>query len=312
MKKYNIFATIFFLSYLSLVSCDSKEKEDNLTPSTVYFVNSGIQNINLYEMEDTYIYKMGIYKAGALKSGATVELAVLTETELSEYNTENSTNYSLIPATCYTLATTEVSFGNDVKDVNRIVDITFNATQLKALPEIEGAYTLAVKILASSISINEEKNISLITLDNSVPLLSRTGWTIADFSTEEATGEDDGKNGKAIHLIDNNLNTFWHSKWNGGTDEMPHYVTIDMQQSYTITQVNLIRRQGNDNLRAGEFWLSENNTDFVKIGDYRLESRDDEQTFTVTHTPGRYLKVVFTESNNPPHTSIAEVMAHGY
>ncbi|WP_163215009.1 BT_3987 domain-containing protein [Bacteroides sp. 519] len=312
MKKYNILSAIILIFSLSLASCENDGKEANLSPSMVYIINDGVQNISLYEMEDAYTYNLGIYKSGALKSDATVKIAVFTEAELNEYNTENGTNYSLIPATCYTISTSEVSFGSEVKDVNRVIDINFDVTQLKELPQIEGTYTLPIKIATSSITINKNKAISIITLDSSIPLISRSNWAIAGFSTEEATGEDNGKNGKAIHMIDNDINTFWHSKWDGGTDEMPHHVTIDMQQSYTIAQVNLIRRQGNNSLRAGEFWLSENNTDFVKAGDFQLEERDNEQNFPVNHTRGRYLKVIFAESNNPPHTSLAEVMVRGY
>ncbi len=436
MKKYNIFAAVILLCGLLSASCDNDEKEANLTPSMVYIVNDGLQDISVYDTGEKYTYNPGIYKAGALKSSATVKIAVFTDAELDEYNAKNGTNYRIIPADCYSIDT-EVSFGSGQKDVNQACNIIFDPALLKALPEIPGDYVLPVKIAGSSIGINEEKsiviirptvkfpsvffkesgkeykyaygdfnatvfeapieleiddnkwdiqleaevdeayaaeygndfillpagtydfegsitlangangftlkinvdgtkmdagkyilpirlkssskfaidesrNLYFIALDIAAPLIDRSNWTIADFSTQEATGEDGGNNGKAIHLIDNNVNTFWHSKWNGGTDEMPYYVTIDMHRSYTVAQIDLIRRQGNNNLRAGEFWVSENNTEFVKIGDFRLEERDDVQYFTVTPTDGRYLKIIFTESNNPPHTGLAEVMAHGY
>lgn len=442
MKKYNIFAAVTLLCGLSLVSCDSDEKEDNLTPSTVYIVNSGVQDIKVYNTGETYTHQVGIYKAGALKSDADVKVAVFTEVELETYNTENNTGYSFIPSTCYTIDRLQVSFGSGQKDVNQMIKVDFDAASLKALPAITGSYVLPVRITESSIDINNKKDISIIhptvadpiayfknegkeykytygdfkatvfeapieldidnnkwdieleaevdesyvnqygdgdftlldantysfdkkislpigskgftlkvnidgsaveagkyilpirlkkiskfdididrdlyfvAVDIAAPLLDRENWTIAGFSTEEAVGESDGRNGRAIHMIDDDTSTFWHSKWSDGEGKkppVPHEVIIDMQEVFTITQIDLVRRNNNKDLKAGEFWLSADNKEFIKIGDFSMADTNDAQLFPVTRTDGRYLKIIMTESNNGDQcTSLAELMAHGY
>jgi len=56
---------------------------------------------------------------------------------------------------------------------------------------------------------------------------SNTAWSIVSFSSEEKTGEGP-PNGLTSAIIDNNLNTFWHSQWSGGTGRPPHQITIDL------------------------------------------------------------------------------------
>ena len=55
----------------------------------------------------------------------------------------------------------------------------------------------------------------------------KTDWKIVSFTTEEASGEG-SNNGHAKHLIDGNVETFWHSRWQGGSDPLPYEIIIDM------------------------------------------------------------------------------------
>ena len=279
----------------------------------IVFIRPTVKLPSIYfaEKGKEYKYAYGDFKATVFQAPIELEIdankwdiqleAVVDPAYVEEYGN----GYTLLPADTYSFDG-NISLANGAKNFTLKINVDG--------PKIDASkYLLPIRLKNSSkFDIDQERNIFFIALDISAPLINRSNWTIADFSTEEATGESGGENGKAIHLIDNNVNTFWHSRWNGGTDEMPHHVTIDMQQVYTITQVDLIRRQGNNDLRAGEFWLSEDNKSFVKAGSFRLEGRDDVQYFPVTPTDGRYLKLIFTESGNTPHTSLAEVMAHGY
>src|SRR5690606_23754513 len=51
----------------------------------------------------------------------------------------------------------------------------------------------------------------------------RSKWTISWFSSEEAEGEG-AHNGRAVHAIGNNLETFWHTQWQGTQPGRPHFV----------------------------------------------------------------------------------------
>ncbi|WP_158215862.1 discoidin domain-containing protein [Prevotella sp. P5-92] len=71
--------------------------------------------------------------------------------------------------------------------------------------------------------------------------LDRTQWTVEEFSTEETNGE--GTTGRAAHAIDGDENTYWHTAWKDPSlPTLPQYITIDMRQEYSISQMKLISR----------------------------------------------------------------------
>lgn len=41
--------------------------------------------------------------------------------------------------------------------------------------------------------------------------IDRSGWSVHSFDSEESNGEGPN-NGRAVHAIDNNNNTFWHTR----------------------------------------------------------------------------------------------------
>lgn len=71
--------------------------------------------------------------------------------------------------------------------------------------------------------------------------ISRSGWSVHSFDTEETDGEGPN-NGHAIHAIDNNINTFWHSRWKNYNSTFPHFIAIDMGQSYPINGLSITSR----------------------------------------------------------------------
>ena len=60
--------------------------------------------------------------------------------------------------------------------------------------------------------------------------LSKIDWKIVSFTTEEASGEG-SNNGHAKHLIDGNVETFWHSRWQGGSDPLPYEIRYRYESS---------------------------------------------------------------------------------
>lgn len=64
-------------------------------------------------------------------------------------------------------------------------------------------------------------------------LKDKSKWKMIAYSSQEATGEANG-NGLAALIIDGDVNTYWHSKWKGGSAKFPHQFVIDMGQQETI------------------------------------------------------------------------------
>ena len=127
--------------------------------------------------------------------------------------------------------------------------------------------------------------------------VSKTGWKITGFSSEEP-GEG-APNGLATAAIDNNLNTFWHSQWDSNTPPpYPHWFTVDMGVSVTITSIEVFRRQGNGNGQTKhQFFYSSNGTTWTDFGTFSMNSTiDSGQKFKSTTTPtARYIKYIALE-----------------
>ncbi len=73
--------------------------------------------------------------------------------------------------------------------------------------------------------------------------ISKANWSVVSFSSEEAYGEGES-NGRVIHAIDDNINSFWHSQWAEASPVYPHWFVIDMNATVTISRFECYRRQG--------------------------------------------------------------------
>lgn len=436
MKKNILIASLAILSAFVTSSCEDK-RADNLTPIKVYLPNSGVNNTILYNLGESTIYKLGVYKSGAMNGTAQVKTVILSESDLKIYNSENSANYQLIPASCYSVVNQDLNFSSE--DRTLYVHILFNPLALVALEGFEnGNYVLPIQIASASVDINEDKMISLLNPEVKEPLvylkstgfssnvmddsgaesveieipvavdfdnkwdlvcdftiesalidaynkehgtafellpadsyvidkqvtistgvqtasvkvkverskltygdyilplqlsrvskftideklaqnligisyqanpINKSTWAIADFSSEEP-GEG-APNGLASAILDGDPATFWHSKWDGTPAEIPHYITIDMIEEFTVVQVDLNRRSNNTDTKAGEFHISSDNKTWTKIGSFTMENTNDTQPFGCKKSKGRYLKVVITESNRAPFSNLSEVVVRG-
>lgn len=435
MKRHILIASLAILSAFVTTSCEDK-RADNLTPTKVYFPNSDVNNAILYNVGEPVVYKLGVYKSGAMTTAAQVETVILTESELKTLNTENNTNYQLIPASCYAVENLKLNFSPE--DRTCYIDILFNPSDLISLAEFEdGNYILPIQIVSASVDINESKKISLLkplvkeplvylkstgfspnvidddgaeSVEVEVPIaidfenkwdiicdfivnpalidvynkengtafellpedsyiinnqttinketkasfikvkverskltygdyilplelssvskfsvdeklaqsligvsyqaktINKPTWTIAEFSSEEP-GEG-APNGLATAILDGDPATFWHSKWTEAV-ELPHFITIDMIEEFTVVQVDLTRRVNNSDTKSGEIHISSDNVAWEKIASYEMKKTNDSQAFPCKKTKGRYLKVIFKESNRAPHCNLAELVVRG-
>lgn len=157
MKKYLYIINISILCLISLLSCED-HKEDNLTPSKLYIVNSGVQEVVMYNTGELAEYNLNIYKSGATVKSATARGIVLSADELQAYNEEKGTDYKMLESEYYTLAQSEVSFSGSQKDVNKAINIFFDPSKIL---DLSSDYVLPIK-LEGSIDIESSKSICII------------------------------------------------------------------------------------------------------------------------------------------------------
>jgi len=128
--------------------------------------------------------------------------------------------------------------------------------------------------------------------------IAKTNWEIIDFSTEEP-GEG-APNGLASAAIDNNLGTFWHTQWSGGSPGYPHYFVVDMKDVVKINKIKTFRRQG-DGRGQTEFKIhtSIDGINFVDQGTFGYDANLDSMAYNLGSLPmARYIKYEATKGSN--------------
>lgn len=137
--------------------------------------------------------------------------------------------------------------------------------------------------------------------DNVAPLneLSKTGWTINSFSSEETSGEG-ATNGRAATLIDGSFSTYWHSRWTSTATSYPHQVVIDLGSSKTAKGLSLVQR--NSLARAVKDFqvlTSTDNVTFTAVNNYTAQNATGAQYFAFGSSKTfRYLKVIANNAHD--------------
>ncbi|TKC05716.1 discoidin domain-containing protein [Pedobacter polaris] len=153
--------------------------------------------------------------------------------------------------------------------------------------------------------VNENGTVStfsyLYKFENDIPVLdfstrteiNKQGWSISEVSSEETSGEGT-INGKASKLIDNDLSTYWHSRWSGTAATYPHQITIDMGNVKLVEGISLSQRNTlSRSVKSFEYLTSSNGIDFVSAGNFELANSTSIQYFKLPNKQSlRYIKII--------------------
>lgn len=69
--------------------------------------------------------------------------------------------------------------------------------------------------------------------------IPKAGWKVLYADSEEVLAED----ASADRILDGRSETFWHTRWDGTKDPLPHHLVIDLGEEYPITGVRYLPRQ---------------------------------------------------------------------
>ncbi|MBS2211125.1 discoidin domain-containing protein [Carboxylicivirga mesophila] len=133
--------------------------------------------------------------------------------------------------------------------------------------------------------------------------LDRQGWSMVDFSSEEA-GE------QATNVLDGDHSTFWHSRWSTNAASYPHYLTIDMGQSQTINGFTFVQRDGMRKVKDIEILLSNDMENWESQGSFVLKNINTAHHIELNQ-PGtyRYFKVIAKSAfDGQQFAAMAEIM----
>lgn len=226
---------------------------------------------------------------------------------MNSYNSQNGTAFQPVPESLYDLPT---SVQLPAGTTNTEIAINVDGSSLQP-----GDYMLPIEIVNPSMfEVSAQNGIYPMAFRIMGEEIDRTGWTITA-STEEPTGEDNGNNGHAVHMLDGNTSTYWHTQWTGSNANppLPHTLIIDTQSEHTFTQFALMQRENSFYTKGGEFYVSNDPDNWGEcIGKFNLAQENGAQIFGVKPTTGRYIKILVTESYRSEGLAcIAEFYAYG-
>ncbi len=113
----------------------------------------------------------------------------------------------------------------------------------KEAPDLTGNKTVEVRIGYTGTKLASESvtlKYTEDTVDETQRYVSVSRLTVEDFSTDEP-----GHQNEVAHAIDGNLNTIWHTKWDGSDKDK--YITIKVDKPITLTKLQYVPRQDANN-----------------------------------------------------------------
>ena len=147
-----------------------------------------------------------------------------------------------------------------------------------------------------------------LTLHKILPLrdLDKSRWKITHTSSVEP-GE-----GLAIHAIDNDPSTFWHTNWSSSQGKHPHDIQIDLSDTVTLVGFTQLPRQGQSNgrIRHYKFYAGMDADHWgAPVAEGTFANNNELQTVRFeASVKARFIKLVaLDEWSNEYYTSLAEL-----
>lgn len=185
MKKSILYIALCMLSFLQISCEDNREQFLDDYSTILYFRNSGEIEYSIYKTEELTKYTVSVVKAGSNKNTvATVELKIMDESTLADYNEYQGTHYKILPSDCYSIKTGQLAF--DIAEMYKKIDVAFHTEAINALQKEEQAnnYIVPLFLCNSADSINAEKKYLFIKPEVVTPVVGfeKIGYVMNFFS----------------------------------------------------------------------------------------------------------------------------------
>jgi len=322
-KNISFWAFAFAVVFISS-SCKKNtsflDETDSKTGAQIYVskANAGLQNLTIFPYtDDVRTFKFNA-QFGALGLPAN-QINVSFEVDSKAFDSLNVIRrnsglalYEKFPTDAYTLDALSVNIPKGEVSSNYIT-LQYLSKKFDPLKD----YLLPVSIKsASGYTINPTVKTVFIVAPKLIAVnASKTGWT-ATASSEELVGEGTA-NGAVNFVIDGNIATFWHSKWQAPAPVFPHWINVDMKSEIFVTKIELVARQNNNagftvfNLEASKDGVTWNTLGTNLTFDPMVKTG---QSYSITPAYWRYIKVTAIQAATASNTSthLAEINIYRY
>lgn len=222
---------------------------------------------------------------------------------VDEYNKAIGANYQLLPSTTFTLDPVAPALKNGSNTTTTTIKITREQLAL-------GSYILPLKLTGvSKFDVYADASTATFLISYPGNKIDKKGWTITA-NTEEPVGEPTG-GGRAIHLIDDDVNTYWHAQWQGGSHALPHILVIDMKKNIEVGRIDLARRPGQAGVKYANLDGSLDGESWTSMGEFNIIQTDGLQPYIVKPMTARYIRMTIPEKQGGTVAYMSELTVFG-
>jgi hypothetical protein len=243
---------------------------------------------------------------GVSDQKATINVSFKTNPALvSEFNTKNNTNYSVLPEGSYELTSTQASLAAGQLNTRGL------KIKIKTVNGIEPLkdYMLALSIDQASpqISINDSLRTTFYKIKGIYEDFDSSKWKLISFSSDEAPNI-------GANVIDGKTNTIWHTQWKAAKPAHPHTFFVDMNETKSIHGFNFwpAVNTTTGNPRDVTIQLSTDGTTWQEAGSFTNLTNTfvKQPVYLNSIMQARYFKIIVTASSGNTHfTHPAEIGA---
>lgn len=314
MKRQFVKMAVWAAGLFCLTGC-----ADGDSRQTIYIPGAGaVVKANFYIEDEPYVQPFTVAVTRETypqltEYGLPADAVVYLEAEpdlVAGYNARNGTSYEMLPADAFSVSPQVVIKAGHSESEPAAVTVRAEGN-IEAFKE----YLLPVSIVSVDGAEADDccQTIYFIfkgTIDASrMELFDRAEWEVTGVSSEEPKEGDWGNSGLKEACLDGNPGTFWSTAWELERPQPPHWIVIDLKQSFSIRGFACqARKEGADGPKAVTIEVSEDNRNWRTAASFEdIPAQGEFRSFFPEAVTGRYLKVTITAVNGGPQVTVSEL-----
>ena len=176
------------------------------------------------------------------------------------------------------------------------------------IPDLTGDKKILVRVKATGVYLPSDELTYTFTEDNQLD--TQKYIPIDNLSIFQVSSEEPGHNEQAQNAIDGNINTIWHSSWNG--DDSERYIIIKLDEPKYLSALQYVPRQigNNGRIKNGKILVSMDGKDWIEAATITnwADNPDAKMTVFDEAIKSQYVKLVATENHGDGRDFITAAM----
>ena len=175
-------------------------------------------------------------------------------------------------------------------------------------PDLTGNKTVMLRTIATGLFLPSDELTYSFTEDNQLD--TQKYITIDNLSIFQVSSEEPGHNEQAQNAIDGNINTIWHSSWNG--DDSERYIIMKLNEPKYLSALQYVPRQigNNGRIKDGKILVSTDGKDWTESATITnwADSQESKMAVFSQSIKAQYVKLVATENHGDGRDFITAAM----